>query len=593
MNTEKIKLKEKIGYGFGDAASSMFWKLFGMYLLFFYTDVFGITAKVAGLMMLLSRMGDAVIDPLIGIMGDRTNTRWGKFRPYLLWMAIPFGVIGILTFTTPNLDMTGKIVYASITYFFMMVIYSLINVPYASLMGVMTADGKERTTLATFRFIFAFGGSFLVFGLYQPLFDLLGTKIASTYSESKVLEVNDTTKTSFDSKTFIWQGEKKELKGDLNDSLIYLTAKVTTSTSDAFKIGVFNPESNEYSWCTFHEGVDTLGLHRNGATSDVQIKLAKITSISNLADPGNLQIVLNKPATSDIKIGNMAIKEINYRSGIQKAATIIAIIAVIFFLLTFAWTRERIKPIEEKTSLKDDLRDLAKNAPWFILLGAGISTIFFNTIRDSAAVYYFAYYYKGTGNIALGTNLVLAISTIYLLLGQAANMIGVGLAKPVSDKIGKKNTFLYAMLVATVLSVIFYFLDKTNITMIYIFQFFISISAGIIFPMLWSMYADSADYSEWKNGRRATGLVFSAASMSQKFGASIGIYLVSLLLSIYGYRAGMDQSPVTQQGIRMMLSIYPAIGAILAAFFMFIYPLNESLLTKIEKELADRRKTSK
>ena len=134
----------------------MFWKLFGMYLLFFYTDVFGITAAAAGLMMLVTRMGDAVIDPLIGIMGDRTNTRWGKFRPYLLWIAIPFGIFGILTFTTPELSNTGKLIYAYITYSLMMIIYSLINVPYASLMGVMTADGKERTTLATFRFIFAF-----------------------------------------------------------------------------------------------------------------------------------------------------------------------------------------------------------------------------------------------------------------------------------------------------------------------------------------------------------------------------------------------------------------------------------------------------
>ena len=107
------------------------------------------------------------------------------------------------------------------------------------------------------------------------------------------------------------------------------------------------------------------------------------------------------------------------------------------------------------------------------------------------------------------------------------------------------------------------------------------------------MYADTADYSEWKNGRRATGLVFSAASMSQKFGASIGMYMVGLLLSIYGYQAGVDQTQHTQQGIRLMLSIYPAIGALLAAFFMFIYPLKESLLEKIENELAERRKAIK
>lgn len=592
MTKEKLSLKEKIGYGFGDAASSMFWKLFGMYLMFFYTDVFGITAAAAGLMMLITRVGDAFIDPLIGIMGDRTNTRWGKFRPYLLWIAVPFGIIGILTFTTPELSTTGKIIYAYVTYSLMMIIYSLINVPYASLMGVMTADGKERTTLATFRFIFAFGGSFLVLGLYQPLFDSFGTKVASTFPTDKFTEVTDGSFQIQGSKTYIWNGTAPEQKESLNDSLIFVTAKVITNSKDAFKIGVFNPKNSVYSWFSFPQGVDTLGLHRNGTTSDVQIKLANITTVENMANLTDLKLVVSKPENSDINISSMALKEINYRYGIQKAAMVIAVIAVIFFLLTFAWTKERVKPILEKTSLKNDLKDLSKNGPWFILLGAGISTIFFNTIRDGAAIYYFNYYYKGQGSIALGTELIVAISTIYLLLGQAANIVGVVLAKPISDKIGKKNTFLIAMLGATVFSLIFYFLDRTNITMIYTFQVLISICAGTIFPLVWSMYADTADYSEWKNGRRATGLVFSAASMSQKIGASIGMALVGWLLALYGYNAGVEQAAITQQGIRMMLSIYPAIGALLAAFFIFIYPLKDSFLTQIESELEVRRKSS-
>lgn len=589
---EKLSLREKIGYGFGDAASSMFWKLFGMYLMFFYTDVFGITAAVAGLMMLITRVGDAFIDPLIGIMGDRTNTRWGKFRPYLLWIAVPFGIIGILTFTTPELSTTGKIVYAYVTYSLMMIIYSLINVPYASLMGVMTADGKERTTLATYRFIFAFGGSFLVLGLYQPLFDSFGTKTASNFAMDKMVEVKDSTIQIPGVKTYAWPGTPIQQDESLNDSLIFITAKVLTNSSDEFKMGVFNPQNVSYSWFTFPEGKDTMGLHRNGATSDVQIKLAKIATKENISNLANLQLLVAHPENSDIKVSSMALKEINYRFGIQKAAMVIAVLAVIFFLLTFAWTRERIKPIAEKTSLADDLNDLAKNGPWFILLGAGISTIFFNTIRDGAAIYYFNYYYKGQGSIALGTELVVAISTIYLLLGQAANIVGVVLAKPISDKIGKKNTFLLAMLGATVFSLIFYFLDKTNITMIYTFQVLISICAGTIFPLVWSMYADTADYSEWKNGRRATGLVFSAASMSQKIGASIGMFGVGWILTLYGYNAGVEQTPITQQGIRMMLSIFPAIGAFLAAFFIFIYPLKDSFLSQIESDLEQRRKAA-
>jgi GPH family glycoside/pentoside/hexuronide:cation symporter len=590
MTKEKLSLKEKIGYGFGDAASSMFWKLFGMYLMFFYTDVFGITAAAAGLMMLITRVGDAFIDPLIGIMGDRTNTRWGKFRPYLLWIAIPFGIIGVLTFTTPELSASGKIIYAYVTYSLMMIIYSLINVPYASLMGVMTADGKERTTLATYRFIFAFGGSFLVLGLYQPLFDSFGTKVASTFSNDSSVAA-DLSPVNSGEKTYVWQGNPVEHEEALNDSLIFITAKVITNSPDAFKMGVFNPTNGSYSWFSFPQGVDTAGLHRNGATSDVQIKLASIATREDIASLKDLQLVVSKPENSDIAVSSMALKEINYRFGIQKAAMVIAFLAVIFFLLTFLWTKERVKPITEKTSLSNDLKDLGKNGPWFILLGAGISTIFFNTIRDGAAIYYFIYYYKGQGSIALGTELIVAISTIYLLLGQAANIVGVVLAKPVSDKIGKKNTFLIAMLGAAAFSLVFYFLDRTNITMIYIFQILISICAGTIFPLVWSMYADTADYSEWKNGRRATGLVFSAASMSQKIGASIGMFIVGWILALYGYKAGVEQTVVTQQGIRLMLSIFPAIGAFLAAFFIFIYPLKDSLLAKIEAELAERRKS--
>jgi GPH family glycoside/pentoside/hexuronide:cation symporter len=356
-------------------------------------------------------------------------------------------------------------------------------------------------------------------------------------------------------------------------------------------MGVFNPTNGSYSWFSFPQGVDTAGLHRNGATSDVQIKLASIATREDIASLKDLQLVVSKPENSDIAVSSMALKEINYRFGIQKAAMVIAFLAVIFFLLTFLWTKERVKPITEKTSLSNDLKDLGKNGPWFILLGAGISTIFFNTIRDGAAIYYFIYYYKGQGSIALGTELIVAISTIYLLLGQAANIVGVVLAKPVSDKIGKKNTFLIAMLGAAAFSLVFYFLDRTNITMIYIFQILISICAGTIFPLVWSMYADTADYSEWKNGRRATGLVFSAASMSQKIGASIGMFIVGWILALYGYKAGVEQTVVTQQGIRLMLSIFPAIGAFLAAFFIFIYPLKDSLLAKIEAELAERRKS--
>jgi glycoside/pentoside/hexuronide:cation symporter, GPH family len=456
----KLSLKEKIGYGFGDAASSLFWKLFSMYLMFFYTDIFGIAAAAVGTMFLVTRIWDAAFDPLVGILGDRTSTRWGKFRPYLLWMAGPFALMGVLTFTTPALGAGGKLVYAYVSYSLMMMVYSLINVPYASLLGVMTSDGKERTTLATFRFIFAFGGSLVVLALAEPL------------------------------------------------------------------SGFFS--------------------HLGGAT--------------------------------------------NLQRGWQLTVGVFAVVAAGLFLFTFAWTRERVKPVAEKTSLKADLADLGKNGPWFVLLGAGIATIFFNSIRDGAAIYYFKYYLKTNDAFTWSAfHLTISWSSLYFVLGQAANILGVVLAKPISDRIGKKNTFFAAMLSATVFSFLVYGATPESVKLVLILQFFISASAGFVFPLLWSMYADTADYSEWKTNRRATGLVFSASSMSQKFGWTLGGAFAGWLLAWYGFQANIEQSGTTLGGIRMMVSVYPAIGALVSGLFMLIYPLKENFLRDIEAELATRR----
>ena len=461
---QKLKLKEKVAYGFGDFASSMFWKMFSVYLLFFYTDVFGISAAVVGTMFLVTRIWDALNDPIMGIIADRTNTKWGKFRPYLLWMAIPFGIVGVLSFTTPDLSLSGKIVYAYITYTIMMMVYTAVNVPYASLMGVMTSDLKDRTSLSTFRFIFAFAGSILVLATAEPLVSAL--------------------------------------------------SKTASGVLDA-------------------------------------------------------------------------------QQGWQYTMVIYAVIAAVLFYLTFAWTKERVRPPkEQKTSLKEDLRNLGNNKPWFILLGAGVATLIFNSLRDGSAIYYFKYYFQNQEAFQLPVlNIAINFSTLYLVLGQAANIVGVVLAKPVSDRIGKKKTFLLAMLIAAVLSCVFFLFDESNIVLIFTFQFFISICAGIIFPLLWSMYADIADYSEWKTGRRATGLIFSSSSMSQKMGWTLGGALTGWLLALYGFKANALQSTEAITGIRMMLSFMPAAGALISAGFIFFYQLNDSFMVKVSNELAERRKS--
>ncbi len=458
---QKLSIKEKIGYGFGDFASSMFWKIFSVYLLYYYTDIFGLPAAVVGTMFLVTRIWDTAFDPIIGIIADRTQTKWGKFRPFILWFAIPFGLIGVLTFTAPDLTMNGKVTYAYITYTLMMMVYSAINVPYASLMGVMTSDIKERTTLSTYRFVFAFAGSILVLAAAEPLVNFFGNFFGASLNKS---------------------------------------------------------------W--------------------------------------------------------------------QLTVTVFSVIASALFLLTFIWTREQIKPTkEQKSSLSEDLQDLARNKPWFILLGAGVSTLVFNSLRDGSAIYYFKYYIVNQEAFTISTiKLSINYSSLYLVMGQAANIIGVVLAKPVSDKIGKKQTFAIAMVSAAFLSVSFYFFNEKDIVLIFVFQFLISICAGSIFPLLWSMYADIADYSEWVTGRRATGLIFSSSSMSQKLGWTIGGAFTGWLLAIFGFEANVSQAEATQTGLKMMMSIIPAIGAIISMLFILFYSLSDKKMQEISNELITRRK---
>ncbi|MFO8000147.1 MAG: MFS transporter [Marinilabilia sp.] len=458
MSTDKITLREKIAYGFGDAASSMYWKIFTFYLSIFYTDVFGIPAAAAGTMFLVTRIWDTTNDPIMGIIGDRTNTRWGKFRPYLLWIAFPFAILGVVLFTTPDFSVNGKIIYAYVTYTLMMMAYTAINVPYASLLGVMTAKSTERTSFASFRMVFAFAGSLLVVAIFQPAVDF------------------------------------------------------------------FN---------------DVVGV--------------------------------------------------NTQSSYQLTMTVIGIIAIGFFLMTFSWTRERIKPPkDQKSSLKEDFKNLLGNVPWFIILGAGVMTLIFNSIRDGVAMYYFKYYVVDDTAVAI-SSMTFAYSTLYLFLGQATNMLGVMMAKPISAFMGKRKTFMYAMFMASLLSVLFYFSNRENYFFIYLLQAMISFCAGIIFPLMWSMYADAADYSQYKTGRRATGLVFSASSMSQKLGWTLGGSITMWLLALFGFEANVAQTPDTIEGIKYMMSFVPALGALISGGFMIFYKLSDKKMEEVIAELDRRR----
>ena len=463
-----MKLTEKIGYGFGDMSSSMFWKLFSYFLPFFYSNVFGLSLADAGVLMLVTRIWDAVSDPMMGIIADRTKTRWGKYRPYLLFFALPFALCGVLLFTTPE---TGKTIWAYVTYILMMTVYTGINVPYGSLLNVMTADSDEKSVLSSFRMFFAYGGSFIALFAWEPLCNM------------------------FDK------------------------ARVVT------------------------EGANGLA------------------SISTSPEAWN------------------------------KAMLVIAACCFVLFILSFLMTKEHVKS-ESTVSVGQDLKLLLKNKPWWLMIGAALASNLFNTVRGTTTAYFFSDYIVKTVEMAPQWAFLVSAS-IFLSIGEIANMVGVVLAVPMSKHLGKKSTYILSMAVLIGLSITFFFLPATTggYWAMLAFQILISIFTGVVSPLVWSMYADVADYSELKDGTASTGLIFSSASMAQKFGGAFGGAAVMWMLAAFGYdtTAGVVQTETAITGLRILMSWIPAAVAALAILVVWFYPLTKQKMAGVQVELASRR----
>ncbi len=453
-------LKEKIGYGFGDMSSSMFWKIFSYYLPFFYSNIFGLSLADAGLLMLITRIWDAVSDPMMGVIADRTHTRWGKYRPFLLWIAAPFAIAGILLFTTPDFGPTGKLIWAYVTYILMMTVYTGINVPYGAMLGVMTDDSNTKTVFSSFRMFFAYGGSFIALGAWEPLCN--------------------------------W-----------------------------FKSMGYNDSS---SW--------------------------------------------------------------------QYAMIIIASLCFCGFLLCFSMTREHVKSAPAE-SIGKDVGSLVRNVPWWILNGAALLSNFFNTVRGATAAYFFKDYISANAFLDFGIFNLVLYAGLFLMIGEVCNMIGVALAVPLSMKLGKKTTYSLALICLVVFSILFFFVpnNTTGWWLMVIFQILISICTGIISPLIWSMYADVADYAEHKDGTASTGLIFSSGSMAQKFGGAFAGWAVMALLASFGYNTAADavQTPEALDGLKYLMSFIPAAIAALSIVVIFVYPLNQKRMATINAELKERR----
>ena len=460
--SQKLSLKEKIGYSLGDTASNLFFQTFILFLPIFYTDVFGLPAAAMGTLFLFTRIFDAANDPVMGTIADRTNTRWGKFRPYLLIFAIPFGIAGVLTFTTPNFDASGKLIYAYLTYNALMVMYTIVNVPYSALMGVMTPNSMERTEVSSFRFVAAFIGGLIV--------------QASTISLVKY----------------------------------------------------------------FGNGNDAVGW--------------------------------------------------------QWAMGCIAALAAVLLFITFATTKERVQPPKEQTSeFKKDLRDLFTNKPWLLIAGATVFQLTYIVMRGSSIAYYFKYYVGEQQLNLFGNSIALSQETFtssFLLIGSIATIIGVVLTKWISKKLDKKNTYAGFLIASAVLNAAFYLVRPQDVLFIYALNVFVSFFFGPVSVLQWAMYTDTADYSEWKNHRRATAILMAASLFALKLGLALGGTFVGWILAYYGFVANQTQTAEAMTGIVLLLSVFPAIFGIAGGLLMLPYPLTNKKMVEIEEELTARRRAA-
>ena len=485
-NITSLSITEKVGYSLGDLAANLIFQTLMTFLAFFYTDVYNIPASKAAAIIFTGGMIGACFNPIMGIIADRTVTRWGKFRPWILWTSVPFGISALLAFSTPDFSDDGKIIYALSTYIFLVIMYSANNLPYAALSGVLTGNMKERNSLSSYRFVAVMVAQFIIQVLLLPLVIILG------------------------------DGDKA--------------------------------------------------------------------------------------------------------SGFSKIMTVFALVGIVCFLITFITTRERVvTSVEQKSSIKQDILDLIKNRPWVIILSVTILIFITLALKGGMTIYYFEHFLNkdqvalfldssGFNTLISNLNSVLigvglsefqwpkdaATSgfSLFNAFGILFMILGIFISKPLADRYGKRDVFSLSLLIATLTLGLFYFYSPTSIIAVFTTQIIHGFFYGVTIPLLWAMIADVADYSEWKNNRRATAIIFSAMIFGLKVGLSVGGSLVAIILAYYGYNNELAvQTPETTQGIKLSISVFAAIPFALAIITLFAYEINRKMEHVIESELLQRRAT--
>lgn len=500
---QKLSVFEKAGYSAADSGANFVFMTMVLFQLNFYTDVFGLTATAAAAILLWPRLWDAVADPIVGILADRTNTRWGKFRPWILFTAVPWCVIMILAYTTPQgWNMAALVAYAAITNTLLMSIYSMNNMPYAALGGVMTGDVNERASLNSYRFVAVNAAQFIVGGFTLPLVAKFATRHA---------------------------------------------AGAATTITD-----------KQYGW--------------------------------------------------------------------QMTMTIWAVLCLVLFLTTFISTRERIQPMtKEKSSPGRDLVDLLKNNPWKVMwcwtlvhfsilsFRGGALYNYYHHYADKGAMFnwlqqfgliapagappsgglleFLGYIVHVNGNDLAGSNVADVFNSIINMLGTGLTIIVILLSPSLARTFGKKAVAAGGFALATVGTLAFYLLSPTNVWGMLGVTAFVSVVYAPTIPLTWAIFADVADYSEWKIGRRFTGMVFATIGFALKAGLALGsASFLWIMVGFFNYDTKLPDAPIAIHGYRVCSGFVVGLLFAICTVLLSCYPLNKRTTIQMADELAERRK---
>jgi len=594
QDKSKLSFREMLAYGFGDFASVLYWTTFMKYLTYFYTDVFLLGPTITGAFLFWSRSIDGITDVAVGIWADRTETKWGKFRPFIIWGCFPFALAGVLTFTTPGFieSNLGKLIWAIVTYNFLMIMYTVVNIPYTALMGVMTNDPVVRTRLSSIKFIFAFSAGVVISFTLLPMVDFIGGKNNPDNTVAAIVEHG------VPQKQAIALVEKGDAQATINaivpssepEDLIEI---IVDANLPQILINKLVPSGKEED---LTKAMQEAGVSQSQI--DLILKQGNPRKILEALISGTEPItVLEKfaPGQKSNSVLNLLIPRGNPQFGWMMSFVLIGLVAIGFFLITGFNTKERIHPKKDpNSSILKDIKNLLTNGPWLILLCTTLTWILFIALRSSISSHYFKYFiFDGSEETVLSFlwwefNFSY-LTSIFNGLGQVSSVLGVTVILLIADKFPKRAMFIFLLALQITCTGLYYFLQPGQIGWIIGLETIGNFVGAPLPVLMWAMYADTADHGEWKSGRRTTALVFSASTMSQKFGWGIAAWISLLILGKSGFVANVVPTAEVKGKLVELMSIIPCVFGIVAIVIFLFFPLNEKKMLRINRELQDRK----